>query len=50
LGEGERALVRVPSRGGGGALAEALRAAAGVRSARKADGAVRVQVDPRDLL
>jgi primosomal protein N' (replication factor Y) len=46
----ERALVRVASRGDVGALAEALRAAAGVRSARRADGAVRIQVDPRDLL
>jgi len=50
VGDGERALVRVASRAAGGALAEALRAAAGVRSARKAEGAVRVQVDPRELL
>ena len=50
VGEEERALVRVSSRAAGGALADALRAAAGVRSARKAEGPVRVQVDPRDLL
>ncbi|MGE5831159.1 MAG: primosomal protein N', partial [Micromonosporaceae bacterium] len=46
----ERALVRVASRVDAGALAEALRAAAGVRSARRAEGAVRIQIDPRDLL
>jgi primosomal protein N' (replication factor Y) len=45
----ERALVRVASRTAGGALAEALREAAGVRSARKAGGAVRVQIDPRQI-
>jgi primosomal protein N' (replication factor Y) len=45
----ERALVRVASRSAGAALAEALHAAAGVRSARKAEGAVRIQVDPREL-
>jgi primosomal protein N' (replication factor Y) len=50
VGEEERALVRVASRASGGALADALRAAAGVRSARKAEGPIRVQVDPRDLL
>jgi primosomal protein N' (replication factor Y) len=45
----ERALVRVPSRSAGAALAGALHAAAGVRSARKAEGAVRIQIDPREL-
>jgi primosomal protein N' (replication factor Y) len=45
----ERALVRVASRHEGAALASALHAAAGVRSARKAEGAVRIQVDPREL-
>jgi primosomal protein N' (replication factor Y) len=49
VGEDERALVRVASRSAGAALAAALHAAAGVRSARKAEGAVRVQVDPREL-
>jgi primosomal protein N' (replication factor Y) len=49
VGEDERALVRVASRTAGGALAGALHAAAGVRSARKADGAVRIQIDPREL-
>jgi primosomal protein N' (replication factor Y) len=47
--EEERALVRVASRHEGAALAAALHAAAGVRSARKAEGAVRIQVDPREL-
>jgi primosomal protein N' (replication factor Y) len=45
----ERLLVRV-SRGAGAALAAALRAGAAVRSARKSAGAVRIQVDPLDLL
>jgi primosomal protein N' (replication factor Y) len=45
----ERALVRVASRHEGAALAAALHSAAGVRSARKAEGAVRIQVDPREL-
>jgi primosomal protein N' (replication factor Y) len=49
VGEEERALVRVGSRSAGAALAAALHAAAGVRSARKAAGAVRIQVDPREL-
>ncbi len=49
VGEDERILVRVASRTVGGALAGALHAAAGVRSARKADGAVRIQIDPREL-
>jgi primosomal protein N' (replication factor Y) (superfamily II helicase) len=45
----ERMLLRVP-RSAGTALAAALHAAAGVRSARKATDPVRVQVDPLDLL
>jgi primosomal protein N' (replication factor Y) len=45
----ERALLRVP-RDDGGLLAAALQAAAGVRSARKAAGPVRIQLDPLDLL
>jgi primosomal protein N' (replication factor Y) len=45
----ERALVRVASRSAGAALAGALHAAAGVRSARKAEGSVRIQIDPREL-
>ncbi|WP_243710391.1 primosome assembly protein PriA, partial [Micromonospora sp. KC213] len=44
----ERMLVRVP-RSRGAALAEALRTAAGVRSARKAADPVRLQVDPLSL-
>ncbi len=44
----ERMIVRVP-RAGGRALAEALHAAAGVRSARKELGSVRVQVDPLQI-
>jgi len=49
-GEGqERMLVRT-SRSAGRALAAALRAAAGVRSARKSPDAVRVQIDPLELL
>jgi primosomal protein N' (replication factor Y) len=44
----ERMIVRVP-RTGGRALAEALHAAAGVRSARKEAGSVRVQVDPLQI-
>ncbi len=43
-----RAVVRVP-RTLGGELAAALRAGAGVRSARKAAGGVRIQVDPAQL-
>jgi primosomal protein N' (replication factor Y) len=42
-------LVRA-SRAAGPALAAALKAAAGVRSARKAADPVRVQVDPLELL
>jgi primosomal protein N' (replication factor Y) len=49
VGEEERMLIRVASRTAGAALAAALHAAAGVRSARKADGALRVQIDPREL-
>ena len=49
VGEEERILVRAASRTAGAALAGALHAAAGVRSARKTDGAVRIQVDPREL-
>jgi primosomal protein N' (replication factor Y) (superfamily II helicase) len=44
-----RALIRI-SRSRGPALAEALRAAQAVRSARKDSGAVRVQVDPPELI
>jgi primosomal protein N' (replication factor Y) len=40
-----RAVIRV-SRAQGGDLAAALRAGAGVRSVRKAAGAVRIQIDP----
>ena len=45
----ERVLIRVAQRSAGPALAAALRAAAGVRSARKAEGTVRIQIDPREL-
>ena len=45
----ERMLLRVP-RSAGAALAAALHAAAGVRSARKAPDPPRIQVDPLDLL
>ena len=45
----ERMLLRVP-RAAGLALAAALHAALGVRSARKAPDPVRVQIDPLDLL
>jgi primosomal protein N' (replication factor Y) len=49
-GEGqERILVRT-SRATGRALATALRAAAGVRSAKKAPDPVRIQIDPLELL
>ncbi|HEY5335146.1 MAG TPA: primosome assembly protein PriA, partial [Mycobacteriales bacterium] len=43
--DSERLLLRVP-RSGGADLAAALHAAAGIRSARKEPGAVRVQIDP----
>jgi primosomal protein N' (replication factor Y) len=42
-------LVRVP-RAAGRALAAALHAAAGVRSAKKARDPVRIQIDPLELL
>jgi primosomal protein N' (replication factor Y) len=42
-------LIRV-GRGSGRALAAALHAAAGVRSARKAPDPVRIQLDPLDLM
>jgi len=45
----ERMLLRVP-RSAGLALAGALHAAAGVRSAKKAADPVRIQVDPLALL
>ncbi|MBG0829465.1 primosomal protein N' [Planomonospora sp. ID67723] len=45
----ERAMVRVPW-GAGPALAAALKGAAGVRSARKADEVVRVCIDPLDAI
>ncbi|MFZ5852730.1 MAG: primosome assembly protein PriA, partial [Actinomycetota bacterium] len=45
---GARVLVRVPWRRGRD-LAQALRAAAGVRAAARAGGPVRVEVDPREL-
>ncbi len=48
-GESERILVRAPL-AGLSAVAAALHAGQGVRSARKARDAVRVQVDPYDLL
>ncbi|MBE1535220.1 primosomal protein N' [Actinomadura algeriensis] len=47
--ERERALVRVHPRDGA-ALARALKAARGVRSARKAAEAVRVEIDPLELI
>ncbi|MFI0445067.1 primosomal protein N' [Actinomadura sp. 6N118] len=47
--EKERALIRVP-RAAGARLAKALKDAQGVRSARKADEYVRVQIDPLELL
>ncbi len=48
-GEVVRALIRVP-RSMGGALAAALHAAQGVRSARKDPGPVRLQLDPAELI
>lgn len=47
--ERERALVRVP-RAAGVALAHALKAAQGVRSARRASDPVRIQIDPLELI
>jgi len=50
IGDGqERMLLRV-KRSEAGALAHALHAAAGVRSAKKAADAVRIQLDPLELL
>jgi primosomal protein N' (replication factor Y) len=49
LRDKERALVRMP-RQGGMALARALKAAQGVRSARKAADTVRVEIDPLELI
>ena len=48
-GEQVRALIRVPRRAGR-ALAAALHAAQAVRSARKEPGAVRLQLDPAELI
>jgi primosomal protein N' (replication factor Y) len=48
VGDSERTLLRVP-RSAGAALAAALAAAAGVRSAKKSPDPVRVQVDPLEL-
>ncbi|GAB3427364.1 primosomal protein N' [Flindersiella endophytica] len=48
LEEQSRLIVRAPRREGA-ALAAALKSAAGVRSAHKAAGAVRIQVDPHEL-
>lgn len=45
----ERAMIRV-ARGGGAALASALKGATGVRAARKTPDVVRVSVDPLDLI
>jgi primosomal protein N' (replication factor Y) len=45
----ERLLIRVP-RPAGAELAQALKAAQGVRSARKAPDPVRVRLDPAELL
>jgi len=44
----ERMVVRVP-RPSGRALAQALKAAASVRSARKDKDAVRIELDPQQL-
>jgi primosomal protein N' (replication factor Y) len=49
-GDGKERLLLRTSRSGGPALAAALREAAGVRSARKAPEAVRVQIDPLEIL
>jgi primosomal protein N' (replication factor Y) len=48
-GKPVRVLIRVP-RSGASALAAALRAGQGMRSARKDAGPVRVQLDPADLI
>jgi primosomal protein N' (replication factor Y) len=49
VGADERAVLRVPA-GHGLELADALRAAQGVRSARKEPEPVRVQIDPVELV
>jgi primosomal protein N' (replication factor Y) len=49
-GEGQERMLLRTTRGGGAALAGALREAAGVRSARKAPDPVRVRIDPLELL
>jgi primosomal protein N' (replication factor Y) (superfamily II helicase) len=49
-GDGQERLLVRTSRAAGAALAAALKAGAAVRSARKATGPVRIQVDPLDLL
>jgi primosomal protein N' (replication factor Y) len=49
VGDAERAILRVPPERGL-ALADALRAAQGERSARKDREPVRVQIDPLDLV
>ncbi|SDS90297.1 primosomal protein N' [Jiangella sp. DSM 45060] len=46
--DGARAMIRAP-RAAGTALAGALRSAAGIRSARRTGGSVRVRVDPVDF-
>ncbi|RIQ28133.1 primosome assembly protein PriA, partial [Jiangella rhizosphaerae] len=46
--DGARAMIRAP-RAAGTALAAALRSAAGVRSARRTGGSVRVRIDPVDF-
>jgi primosomal protein N' (replication factor Y) len=48
-GEGQERMLLRTSRAGGAALAAALKAATGVRSARKAGQPVRIQVDPLDF-
>jgi primosomal protein N' (replication factor Y) (superfamily II helicase) len=50
LPDGQERLLLRTTRRGGGALAQALRAAAGVRSARKRPDPVRLQLDPGELL
>ncbi len=50
LADGQERLLLRTVRRTGPALADALRAAAGVRSARKRPDPVRIQLDPRELL
>jgi primosomal protein N' (replication factor Y) (superfamily II helicase) len=50
LPDGQERLLLRTTRRGGAALAQALRAAAGVRSARKRPDPVRLQLDPAELL